>query len=199
MTLENIANFTYELGQLKRVHHEGWKLAGVDIPDTVAEHALRAAQIGFMLAKMEGGVDPYAVCTMLVFHDIGETRVGDVHKLANRYITVDEAGAVREQTAPLGAIGADILALWQQVEHKSTPAGIIAKDADLLEQAVTAKEYLEQGYSATQHWIDNVARALRTESARQLLATLMTMPAFEWWKGLKKLEKQEVGNGKWKT
>ena len=189
MILKDIAKFVYELGQLKRIHHEGWKLAGISIPDTVAEHALRAAQIGFMLATMEGTANPYEVCTMLVFHDIGEARVGDIHKLANRYITVDEAGAVREQTAPLGDMGVDIFSLWQQVEHQNTPAGMIAKDADWLEQAVTAKEYLEQGYSATQNWIDNIGRALRTESARQLLAQLVTMPAFEWWRGLKKLEK----------
>ena len=189
MILENIANFIYELGQLKRVHHEGWKLAGIAIPDTVAEHALRAAQIGFVLAKMEGIANPYEVCAMLVFHDIGEARVGDIHKLANRYITVDEEGAVREQTMPLGDIGDDILSLWQQIEHRSTPAGIIAKDADWLEQACTAKEYLEQGYQSTQEWIDNVRRALCTDSAKHLLDTLVTMPAFEWWKGLKKLEK----------
>jgi len=148
--IDAVAKFTYELGQLKRVRHEGWKLAGVVTPDTVAEHALRAAQIGFMLANLEGTADPYQVCAMLFFHDIGEARVGDIHKLANRYITVDEEGAVRDQTAPLGPMGAEIVALWQQVEERSTPAGIIAKDADLLEQAFTAKEYLEQGYAATQ-------------------------------------------------
>ncbi len=189
MNLKSIANFIYELGHLKRLHHEGWKLAGIEIPDTVAEHALRAAQIGFMLAEMEGYADPNAVCAMLVFHDMAETRVGDIHKVANRYITADEAGAAREQTAPLDRIGADIFALWQQVELKNTTAGVIAKDADLLEQAVTAKEYAERGFSATQNWIDNVAQALRTESAKSLLATLLTLPAYEWWRGLKKLDK----------
>ncbi len=189
MDLKSIANFVFELGHLKRIHHEGWKLAGVEIPDTVAEHALRAAQIGFILAEMEGYANPNEVCTMLVFHDMAETRVGDIHKVANRYVTADEAGAAREQTAPLDQIGADIFALWQQVELKNTTAGVIAKDADLLEQAVTAKEYAERGFKATQNWIDNVAQALRTGSAKTLLATLLTMPAYEWWHGLKKLDK----------
>ncbi len=101
MNTQNLINFIFELGQLKRIHHEGWKLAGVDTPDTVAEHALRAAQIGFILAKMEGYENPYEVCTMLVFHDIGEARVGDIHKVANRYVTVDEAGANNGERKPV--------------------------------------------------------------------------------------------------
>ncbi len=189
MEIQHIAHFIYELGQLKRVHHEGWKLAGIAIPDTVAEHALRAAQIGFILAKMENYADPYEICTMLVFHDIGEARIGDIHKVANRYITADEQGAVQEQTVTLGEMGEDIFSLWQQVEYKSTPAGIIAKDADLLEQAVTAKEYLEQGYAATQNWIDNVGRALQTPSAQHLLDALIATDVCGWWQGLKKLKK----------
>lgn len=189
MHTQDLSNFIFELGQLKRIHHEGWKLAGVDTPDTVAEHALRAAQIGFILAKMEGHANPYEVCTMLVFHDIGETRIGDIHKVANRYIRVDEARAVQEQTDALGDIGADIFALWQQVEEQSTIAGIIAKDADYLEQAVTAKEYLELGYAGTQNWIDNVAKSLRTKSAQRLLAALNKVNSYDWWRDLKKLEK----------
>jgi len=82
MQLHDILHFLFEIGHLRHIKHEGWKLAGVTAPDSVAEYALRAAQIGSVLAKMEGYENPYEVCTMVVFHDNGETRVGDIHKVS---------------------------------------------------------------------------------------------------------------------
>ena len=51
--LKNQINFLFELGQLKRVKHEGWRLVGVEHPESVAEHSLRAAQIGYVIAALE--------------------------------------------------------------------------------------------------------------------------------------------------
>ncbi len=187
MDTKNIAKFVFELGQLRRVSHEGWKLLGIRHPDTVAEHSLRAAQIGYILASLEGYAKPEEVCSMLVFHDMAEARVGDLHKVASRYASADETRAAQEQTAPLEEIGTSIFNLWNQVEEKSTPAGIIAKDADYLETALTGQEYLEQGHAYAQDWIDNVAKALKTESAKKLLAEIQKTNSNEWWQGLKKL------------
>ena len=189
MKTNDILDFFFEIGHLRRIKHEGWRLIGVDAPDSVAEHTLRAAQIGFVLAKLEGYANPYEVCTMVVFHDNGEARVGDVHKIANRYTDVDEARAVREQLARLEGIGVEILDLWQQTEDRSTTAGIIAKDADLLEQAVMAREHIERGHAAAQEWIDSIARMVQTTSAKQLIAALPEVGVYDWWRGLKKLTK----------
>ena len=82
-----ISNFIFEMRQLREVKRSGWQLLGIPNKESVAEHSLRAAQIGFFLAHMEGGVDPLRVATMLVFHDIGEARIGDVHQVANPYIS----------------------------------------------------------------------------------------------------------------
>lgn len=186
-TNKDILNFVFEVGQLRRIKHEGWRVIGIEHPESVAEHSLRAAQIGFILAKLENYPNPDRVCTAIVFHDIGEARVGDIHKLAKRYITVDEAKATQEQLEALGELGSDIFQRWNEVETQETLAGIIAKDADLLEQAVMAKEYLEKGYVAAQRWIDNVAKALQTESAKQLLASLKEVNSYDWCLNLKSM------------
>jgi putative hydrolase of HD superfamily len=94
---------------------------------------------------------------------------------------------VEDQTKPLGEIGQEILDYWKQIEHLSTTAGIIAKDADLLEQLVTAKEYLEIGYSSCQDWIDNIQKVLRTNSAKKLAEEIVQTNSTDWWAGLKKL------------
>ncbi len=178
------------MGMLKRIKHEGWRLAGVDSPETVAAHSLRAAQIGYLLAKLEGYDNPAEVVLIIVWHDMHEARLGDIHKVANRYINKDKEKIVIDQLDSLAnpKIKQDLLSLWQQLERKNTTAGIIAKDADLLEQAVTAKEYLEKGYSGTQNWIDNVKAALKTNTAKQLILELEKANSNDWWKNLKKLD-----------
>lgn len=188
MDNKKLLNFFFELGQLKMVEHEGWRLAGINHPETVSAHSLRAAQIGYVLAKLENYANPAEVCSMLVFHDIAECRTGDIHKVANRYVTVDDHRAAEDQLSGLEEIGKDISALWHQVEDKSTAAGVIAKDADYLEQAITAKEYMEQGHAFAENWIDNVSKNyLKTFSAQKLLADLKKADSNDWWQGLKKL------------
>ena len=56
MTIKNVVNFIFELNQLKHQKHTGFMLAGVKNPDSVAEHVMRAAQIGYILAIMEGAL-----------------------------------------------------------------------------------------------------------------------------------------------
>jgi len=53
--------------------------------------------------------------------------------------------------------------------------------------AVSGKEYLEQGYAYAQDWINNVANAVKIESAKKLVAELQWTHANAWGQGLKKL------------
>ncbi len=185
----NLAKLVYEFGQLRRVPHEGFKLLGIKLPHSVAEHSLRAAQIAYILAVLEGHENPEKICSMVVFHDLTETRLGDLHKVARRYISqANHELAIQEQTQDLEAAGAGIRALWMEVEQKETRDAIIAKDADNLEMAFSAKEQLEQGHKDAQDWIDNVEKALQTKSAKALFRSMLKVSATDWWKGLKKLK-----------
>ena len=185
-SMEDSSQFIYELGMLRRIRREGWRLAGVE-PESVAAHSLRAAQIGYLLACMEGYARPDEVAAMLVFHDIGECRIGDIHKVANRYVTADEEAAVREQCSELGSSGDRILALWRCFETGDNDAGIIARDADLLEMAATAREYMAAGHAAAGEWLDAIETRLSTDSGRRIFKGLVTTEPQTWWQGLKQL------------
>ncbi len=187
----NFSNFFYELGMLRRVQREGWKLLGVNQPESVAEHSLRAAQIAYVLAILEQHPSPETICSILVFHDMGECRIGDIQKVANRYVTADEREAVSEQLEPLDEIGNRILMLWDQIESLDTTAGIIAKDADLLELAITAAEYRRQGFIAAEDWLNKTERRLQTISAKKLFTSIIQTDPMHWWNGLKQLEKHK--------
>lgn len=189
--LQRVASLMFELGQLRREQHSGWTLLGTKDVHSVAEHSLRAAQIAYALAVLEGSENPERVCAMLVFHDMTETRTRDAHKVASRYIPDIQHGlAAKEQTAGMGEVGACIHALWEEVEGRSTLDGIIAKDADYLEMAFSGKEFLERGFPEAEGWIASVAKALKTESAKQLLEALLALRSTDWWKDLKTFKTQ---------
>jgi putative hydrolase of HD superfamily len=185
--MDKISELFFELGHLRRIKHEGWKLLGVKCPESVAEHSLRAAQIGYILAHLENYNKPEEICAMLVFHDMGESRIGDIHKVANRYIKANEEQAVTDQLKSLDKLGSKILDLWQNFEYKKTKAGIIARDADLLDMILTAKEYFHQGFSDAEDWIEKLGNKLETGSAKKILTHIEQKNPFEWWIGLKKM------------
>jgi putative hydrolase of HD superfamily len=165
-------------------------MIGVENPESVAEHSLRAAQIAWVLARMEEHPNPHEVVTMVIFHDMAECRVGDIHKLGCRYVTVDETTAIIEQASRLGPeLGPELVGLWQQKADRSTAAGIIAKDADYVELAVRAREYIERGYTEANEWFESARRGVQTKSAKELLEELPKVRSSSWWEGLKKVDR----------
>lgn len=167
--IKKIVHLIFEWFHLKKLDHIGLKYLHIEKPDTVAEHSLNAAQIWYILAKMEGA-DANKVATMLVWHDIAETRIGDMHKVALRYITNKkelEEKVMEEQFEWL-AFKEEIKQYFNEMDDRLTLEGKLAKDADYLEQAFQAKIYTEIGYQDAQERITNVGNALRTESAKKI-------------------------------
>ena len=198
MNIKKVVNFIFELGQLKRVRHNGFKLCGVKDPATVAEHGFRAAQIAYLLAVMEGYDNPEEAACILLVHDNSETRVGDADKMNAKYYenkAQAEAAAFADQ---LELLGEDIKAKWQKyyeaIEGRATPAGVIAKDADWLEVAFQAKEYADLGYRSAKDIIHNVEKAVETGSAKKLIAEMKDTEFTDWWQGLKRMTYEKLDN-----
>lgn len=190
MNYQELCRYIFELGTLKKIRHSGTKLAGVLQPDSVAEHSYRAAMIGYLLAKMEKA-NAEKVMLICLLHDNAEARITDLHKVARRYIDSKKAEmkAFREQVERLPSdLEKLFYGMFEEYEEKKTKEGIIAKDADMLETAFQAKEYLDLGYKACQDWIDNVEKCVKTKSAKKLLRTMKKVEFTEWWRGLKKIE-----------
>lgn len=186
MNLKHVLDFLYELGHLKNIPRSGWLHLGIKNGESDADHTMRAAQVAYMLARMEGCPNPCQVCTMVVFHEIDETRGGDQNMVNKKYVEVDKKRIVGDQTLPLGDVGEDIRTLWEECDEHKTIAGKIAKDADILEGMITAREFVESGHVTAMLWIRNGQLALETESAKKLGAELIQTSPNEWWENLKK-------------
>lgn len=180
---EYIARWFYEMGYLKRAPRTGWFLAGVENPESVAEHSFRAALIAYSLAVQEGA-DPYRTATLALFHDTGETRTGDIPSVGRAYLkAADELEVVADQVADLPpALAQSIRNLIDEYEARAAQEALLAKDADMLECLCQAREYMAKGYSEAEQWAVSSAEAVRSPSARRLAEAILAVEPGEWWR-----------------
>lgn len=187
--LDHIARYLYEMGYLKRLRRSGWWRIGVDNPESVAAHSFRVAVIGFILAALDGA-DPERTASICLFHDAAETRIGDIPWVARRYVASREAEqlAFREQIAQLpGSLGERILHLFhlfQERGQQCSREAELARDADLLECLLQAKEYSEQGYSKGMEWARICRDGLKSNIARELADACLTQETGSWFENL---------------
>ncbi|MCD6434314.1 MAG: HD domain-containing protein [Candidatus Diapherotrites archaeon] len=182
-----LARFIFEIAQLNEVPRSGWFLLNTK-GESVAEHSFRAALIGYFLAKMENA-DAGKVMLMCLIQDLPEARILDLHKVAHRYINVRDAEkkAFREQVSFLPKkLRAELINLFEEYRDDKSKEGIIARDADLLENAFEAKMLMETHHRAAKNWLDNIKKFLVTDSAKKLFKSLQRQSCFSWWRNLKK-------------
>ena len=178
---EELVRFGFELGQLRTEARHGWNRI-YESPESVAEHTHRAASLGYILAHRAGFKDPALVAAMVLFHDVQETRTGDVDRVQRRYLKVEKHQAVLDQTRELGAAGKAIFDMWKEVEEAETEAGKLAKDAEILEMVFMARELVIKGNADAQVWIDTSRDRLKTKGALELLEMIEKADSSDWWK-----------------
>lgn len=185
--MKNMALYLYEIGQLKRVVRSGWWLAGIDNPESVAEHSFRVAVIGYFLACLAGG-HPLKTMIMCLFHDVHEARVNDLHRVGQRYApewSNSEERAILEQTSGLPAdIRENLTGLLSDLGCSDSLEAKISHDADLLECLIQAREYQSQGYGDVLAWIENCRAGLITEAAKGLADECLQIEPTLWWQDL---------------
>ncbi|MBD3379687.1 MAG: HD domain-containing protein [Candidatus Omnitrophica bacterium] len=188
---KNILDFIAEVGMLKRVKRSGWWVLGMPHEESVAEHSHRCAVIGFVLARMEGA-DPYKVVMMGLFNDVHEARINDMHKVAHKYVDVRSAEkeAFSEQMDSLdGEISAELRMLREEHDSQQSKESIVARDADILECLIQAKEYVDMGFENASKFFKKAPDHLQTESAKRLWQAAGDWDSNTWWEKLGKFER----------
>ncbi|WP_019629308.1 HD domain-containing protein [Actinomadura atramentaria] len=178
---ERLTGFLYEMGVLKRYKRTGWLVAGVNDPESIADHSFRAALIASVLAVMEGA-NPERAAILSLFHDTQETRLTDLPHSARPYVTKvpNEQVTAHQMRGVPEPVAAMVSGVVTEYEAESSPEARCARDADKLECLIQAVEYREHGNNNTQGWIDTALAQLQTESAKQIAAKALTTPSLEW-------------------
>lgn len=188
---KSIVEFILETGVLKRVSRSGWSLLGIRNAESVADHSFRCAVIGYVLSHMENA-DVHRVLLMTLFNDIHEARITDLHKMAQRYVDARAAedSAFEEQIAPLPeAICRELSEMRQDYRAQESRESIVARDSDILECLIQAKEYAEQGHKSASQFMVKAPGHLKTESAKQLWRLSQDMDINDWWRRISSFER----------
>ncbi len=198
--LDEAVKLAFEWGQLKLLPRTGWLRAGIEHPESVAEHSLRTAMLAWMLAGLEGA-DPERAATLALFHDSQETRTTDLdhvgrnylHATSNEQITADQSAALPR---PLAAL---LRGLVAEYEGRASLEADCARDADKLEMLLQALEYRQRGYGSLDPFIQTAVAALRTRSGRRLGSSAIQADPAAWWRAFARgpapTERPGSGNG----
>jgi 5'-deoxynucleotidase YfbR-like HD superfamily hydrolase len=74
-------------------------------------------------------------------------------------------------------------ALYHEHDQQETLEAQVAKDADLLEHAFSAKEFADQGVQGAQAWLQ-LDSYLRTRSGKAMVQALRERDSNAWWRRL---------------
>ena len=184
-------DFFAEAGLLKRVKRSGWWVAGIENSESVADHCFRCAVIGFYMAHEEGA-DPYRVLAMTLFNDIHEARINDLHKMGHFYIDFKDAEkrVFKDQVEGLPSkTRAALTDVRNDYDAQKTHEALIARDADILECLVQAKEYQDNGYRVAEKFLKRAPGFLKTRTAKKLWQALKRWDSTVWWENVVKFER----------
>jgi putative hydrolase of HD superfamily len=177
--MKELSNFLFEVGMLKRTPRTGLQFLGSG-KESVAEHCFRVVMIGYTLAKLNSAVDENRIIKMALFHDLLESRTGDLNYVNKKYLTVNMEKAISEFTANL-PFGEELKNLLEEFHEKKTKESLIANDADQLELIIMLKEYGDLGNKYTKDWIEFALKRLHTPQAKALAEAILSTDSAEWW------------------
>jgi putative hydrolases of HD superfamily len=184
-------NLFAEAGLLKKIKRSGWWVAGIKDPESVAEHSFRCAVMGYYIAHLEKA-DPYKVVIMTLFNDIHEARINDLHKMGHYYIDFKEAEkkVFDDQIKGLDKkVRAELKHLREEYDAQVTRESIVARDTDILECLLQAKEYYDSGYTKAEKFFKKAPDHLKTKSAKRYWHQIKRWNSGQWWEPIVKFER----------
>jgi len=184
-------NLFAEAGLLKNIKRSGWWVAGIKDPESVADHSFRTAVMAYHMAHLEK-VDPYKTMSMALFNDIHEARINDLHKMGHYYIDFRDAEkrVFKDQVEHLEeSTKNDLTHLRREYDQQKTKESIVARDADILECLLQAKEYYDNGHRKAKKFFKKAPDHLKTKTGKALWKTIKNWDSGRWWEDVVKFER----------
>ncbi len=158
MTATTIVDFALQADRLDMLPRTGWQMRGVARPETVAAHCFGTALWTMLLADETPGVDADKALRMALLHELGETKLSDIPKIAESYLPPGakddaERRIAAELLEPLGARGAACLALVVEFQAGATVEAKLVRAADKLHMMMKALRYeLDGNRGVAEFW-----------------------------------------------
>lgn len=179
--MQNIANFLFEAGMLKRTPRSGFQFLGSGA-ESVAEHIFRTTYIAYALGNLAQGVNVDRLIKMCLFHDLPEARTGDLNYVNKKYVEADERKAIQDLSQHI-PFGGEIRELIIEFIEGKTVEAQLARDADQIEMILALKEYKDLGNTYAEEWLEFSIKRLQTKAAQDLSKAILETDSSLWWFG----------------
>lgn len=177
--IQSVADFVYEVGILAKTPRSGLWFLGTGA-QSVAEHLLRAAYIGYALGSIESRADRNKIVVLCLLHDLGEARTSDLNYVHQRYGKLAEAKAF-DDLARSVPFGQEIKKMYLEFEERKSFEAKLAKDADQLEWLATLREEEVKGNDKAKSWARIALKRLKTPTGKKLGQALLSIHPDHWW------------------
>ncbi|MGC1123366.1 MAG: HD domain-containing protein [Candidatus Methanofastidiosia archaeon] len=151
--MNQVVHFMMMAEKLKDIFRTGWKLSGVDRPESVADHTFGVALLSMLLGD-QLHLNTEKMIKMALIHDITESKLGDIHYESQKYLGKDTLQKAEEQAAR-DILSGDYLELWKEFAARSTREAQIVAACDKLELYMQALRYEKAGYTGLEHFWKN--------------------------------------------
>jgi len=127
------------------------------------------------------GADKEKVLTMSLFHDFSEGRTGDVYKLADFYVNVNEKKANEDAFHNLPN-SSKIIGILEEYEEAKTLESKIVHDADVLALMIELKILIENGNRNAGEWFEGNLKRLKLKESQKIGREIEKSNSQNWWK-----------------
>jgi len=173
--ITNAMNFYLWTARLTDKVRSGWDDKHWSISkerrESVAEHVYKVCNLAIALtSEFDLGVDLAKVLKMLIIHEIGEARIGDITPFDGM---TPEKKRKMESEAVVKAAGflakkEEIISLWLEFEDKKTPNATFAYLCDKLDADLQSKLYQDMGcHNSLEEQENNVV--FQSEKIKQIV------------------------------
>jgi len=149
---EEIVEFYKLIGRLKKTERTGWiTRAGIQNPESVAEHVFRTALISMSIADVKK-LDSEKMIRMALIHDLAESLTGDFDRFAKKHFTVKELNEKENEAMKklLNFLPHELSEkygkIWEEFQKGESEEAKMVSQIDRLELLFQALDYEKEGY-----------------------------------------------------
>jgi putative hydrolase of HD superfamily len=152
----------FESQSLKRIPRSGWLIRAAP-RESLADHSFGAAMVAIVLSRMEGlsENDEASLVRRALLHDLHEARVGDLSKLARKYVVSDEKRAEKEMLSGT-SLESEIKLLTGE------KLALLTHDCDKLDMLFQAVEYANAGNKNMGEFVESALSQIKSKSGKRL-------------------------------
>lgn len=176
-----ILDFLQAVDNLKWVLRVGWLLRGIPsaTAENVAAHSHSVTVIAYLLARLGGDkVDFERIFLMSLFHDLPESRLGDIPRdpteELQEFYDVKRRAENQVMTSLVGELPQKLRAplqeAWEDYQGQSSREALIVEAADRLANALHALQLVQAGRSPKTLFVDFLKPAEKAVSVLKIPA-----------------------------